>query len=54
MYAQPERSMSPAGRGHGGIKVVKVVAKMNELAWRHHFPIISLWEIFRPQGQLTP
>ena len=19
---------------------------MNELAWRHHFPIISLWEIF--------
>ena len=21
--------------------------KMNELAWRHHFPIISLWEIHR-------
>ena len=21
-------------------------SKMNELAWRHHFPIISLWEIF--------
>ena len=21
--------------------------KKNELAWRHHFPIISLWEIFR-------
>ena len=20
---------------------------MNELTWRHHFPIISLWEIFR-------
>ena len=20
---------------------------MNELAWRHHFPILSLWEIFR-------
>ena len=20
--------------------------KMNELAWRHHFPIISLWEMF--------
>ena len=19
--------------------------KLNELAWRHHFPIISLWEI---------
>ena len=22
-------------------------SKMKELAWRHHFPIISLWEIFR-------
>ena len=22
-------------------------SKMNELAWRHHFPLISLWEIFR-------
>ena len=22
-------------------------SKMNELAWRHHFPIISLWEIFK-------
>ena len=21
-------------------------SKMNELAWRHHFPIISVWEIF--------
>ena len=21
-------------------------SKINELAWRHHFPIISLWEIF--------
>ena len=20
---------------------------MNELTWRHHFPIVSLWEIFR-------
>ena len=20
---------------------------MNELAWRHHFPVISLWEFFR-------
>ena len=28
---------------------------MNELAWGHHFPIISLWEIFfDAQGQLTP
>ena len=23
------------------------IKKMNELAWRHNFPIISLWEIFR-------
>ena len=23
-----------------------VRSKMNELAWRHHFPIISLWEMF--------
>ena len=22
-------------------------SKMNELAWRQHFPIISLWEFFR-------
>ena len=21
-------------------------SKMNELAWRHHFPSISLWEMF--------
>ena len=28
--------------------------KMTELAWKHYFPIISLWELFRPQGQLTP
>ena len=26
-------------------------SKMNELAWRHHFPIISLWEFFITQGQ---
>ena len=24
-----------------------IQSKMNELAWRHHFPIISLWEIFK-------
>ena len=24
-----------------------IQSKMNELAWRQHFPIISLWEIFR-------
>ena len=28
--------------------------KMNALAWRHRLPIISLWEIFRPQEHLTP
>ena len=27
--------------------LTKIRSKMNELAWRHHFPIISLWEIFR-------
>ena len=26
---------------------------MNELAWRHHFPIISLWEIFF-SGSILP
>ena len=26
---------------------MKIRSKMNELAWRHHFPIISLWEIFQ-------
>ena len=26
---------------------IMIRLKMNELAWRHHFPIISLWEIFR-------
>ena len=34
--------------------LMMIRSKMNELAWKHHFPIISLWEIFRPQGQLTP
>ena len=24
-----------------------IQSKMNKLAWRHHFPIISLWEFFR-------
>ena len=27
--------------------LTKIQSKMNELAWRHHFPIISQWEIFR-------
>ena len=27
--------------------LTKIRSKLNELAWRHHFPIISLWEIFR-------
>ena len=26
---------------------VLVTSKMNELAWRHHLPIISLWEMFQ-------
>ena len=26
--------------------LMMVRSKMNEPAWRHHFPIISLWEIF--------
>ena len=27
--------------------LTKILSKMNKLAWRHHFPIICLWEIFR-------
>ena len=27
--------------------LMMIRSKMNELAWRHHFPIISLWEFFR-------
>ena len=27
--------------------LMMVRSKMNALAWRHHFPIISLWEFFR-------
>ena len=26
--------------------LMMIRSKMNELAWRQHFPIISLWEIF--------
>ena len=26
--------------------LMMIRSKMNEPAWRHHFPIISLWEIF--------
>ena len=26
--------------------LMMVRSKMNERAWRHHFPIISLWELF--------
>ena len=26
--------------------LMMIRSKMNELAWRHHLPIISLWEIF--------
>ena len=28
--------------------LMMIRSKLNKLAWRHHFPIISLWEIFRP------
>ena len=27
--------------------LIMVLSKMNELAWRHHFPFISLWGFFR-------
>ena len=27
--------------------LMMIRSKMNELAWRHHFPIISLWDFFR-------
>ena len=26
--------------------LMMIRSKMNELAWRHYFPIISLWEMF--------
>ena len=26
---------------------IMIQSKLNELAWRHHFPILSLWEIFK-------
>ena len=31
--------------------LMMIRSKMNELAWRHHFPIISLWEMFQDQDQ---
>ena len=31
-----------------------IQSQMNELAWRKHFPIISLWGFLDAQGQLTP
>ena len=27
--------------------LMMIWSKINKLAWRHHFPIISLWEIFK-------
>ena len=33
--------------------LMKIQSKMNVLAWRHHFPIISLWEIFRHSRALN-
>ena len=29
------------------VTLMMIRSKMNELAWRQHFPIIGLWEIFR-------
>ena len=26
--------------------LMMIWSKMNKLAWRHHFPIVSLWELF--------
>ena len=35
--------------------LMMIRSKVNELAWRQHFPIISLWDCFLDaQGQLTP
>ena len=34
--------------------LMMIRSKMNELAWRHHFPIISLGNFLDAQGQLTP
>ena len=34
--------------------LMTIRSKMNELAWRQHFPIISLWDFLDAQGQLTP
>ena len=34
--------------------LTKIRSKMNELAWRHHFPIISQWDFLNAQGHLIP
>ena len=34
--------------------LMMIQSKINELAWRHHFPIIIYAKCFRPQEQLTP
>ena len=34
--------------------LMMIRSKMNELAWRQHFPIKVYGKFFRPQGQLTP
>ena len=34
--------------------LMMIQSKMKELAWRHHFPIISLWVFLDAQEQLTP
>ena len=33
--------------------LMMIQSKMNKLAWRHHFPIISLWNFLDAEGQLT-
>ena len=36
------------------VTLMMIRSKMNELAWRHHFPIIRLWNFLDARGQLTP
>ena len=36
------------------VTATMIRSNMNELAWRQHFPIISLWEIFRRSRAANP
>ena len=40
-------SSEPLGLSWLTATLMMIQSKMNELAWRQHFPIITLWEIFR-------